>query len=172
MEILFVFSFWIKTNVSGVRWRIYWYLYKWLTCWINMSCFIFVIWSTSSLVVTQTQSILKDEVSWMSMILFSCSHIQVIANNNPHCVEALKFIISACMKIHSNLVLITTSRQIHFLWNLFFLFLLPAPCAAFSVTMCWYFFLLLLEREKYVCGCCFTNKTQQTFFRALLKCNM
>lgn len=35
-----------------------------------------------------------------------------------------------------------------FLWNLFFLFFLPAACAVFSATICWYFFLFFLEREK------------------------
>lgn len=49
------------------------------------------------------------------------------------------------MKIES--MLSTSSLHIHFLWNLFFLCLFPAPRAAFSATMLWYFFLLLLVRE-------------------------
>ncbi len=67
-------------------------------------------------------------------------------HNNPLPVEKLELIMSVSMKSHS--VLIASSLHICFLWNLFFLFLLPAPCAAFSFTMCWYFFLLFLVREE------------------------
>lgn len=38
-----------------------------------------------------------------------------------------------------------------FLWNLFLLFFLPAACAVFSATICWYFFLFFLKREKEIC---------------------
>lgn len=55
-----------------------------------------------------------------------------------------------------SVVFVTSSLDIYFLWNLFFfLFLLPAPCAAFSATICWYFFLLFLVREEGKVSACF-----------------
>lgn len=60
------------------------------------------------------------------------------------------YIYGMLLKVRLISVVFVTSRlDIHFLWNLFFfLFLLPAPCAAFSATICWYFFLLFLVREE------------------------
>lgn len=46
---------------------------------------------------------------------------------------------SVSLKSHSRC---PSSFLIYFLWNLFFLCLLPAPFAAFSATICWNFFLL------------------------------
>lgn len=54
----------------------------------------------------------------------------------------LKSCISESVRSLSQSVFITSNLQIHFLWNFFFfLFLLPAPCAAFSAMICWYCFL-------------------------------
>lgn len=120
-------SIWLKINVSVV----------------NISMYtLFVVTVQSNDLITESTSLVS------SFFIQSLLHVKT-SKLNPSLEVTLVPPYDVCCWWYQywKATQCFSSLQIYFFWN-FFLFLLPAPCAAFSARMCWYFFLLLLVREK------------------------